>query len=151
MNKVKNDICIENRRARHDYFVEDTLECGIELLGNEVKSLRSGMASIKEAWVSVDNGELFIKQMHITKWSTSNNFDVEENRNRKLLAHKSEIVKLGKAAEQQGYTLVPLKVYKDNHSRFKVLVGVCKGKHNYDKRATEKERQIKRDIERYTK
>ena len=122
------------------------MECGIELRGNEVKSIRSGKASIKEAWVSVESGEMVIKQMHITPWETSNRYDVSEVRERKLLAHKAEIRKLSRAVQRDGYTLVPLKVYFSDNGKCKVLVGICKGKKNYDKREAQKERDIKRSI-----
>lgn len=143
---MKNSAIIENRKAKYDYFIEETLECGIELRGNEVKSIRSGKASIKEAWVSVESGEMVIKQMHITPWETSNRYDVSEVRERKLLAHKAEIRKLSRAVQRDGYTLVPLKVYFSDNGKCKVLVGLCKGKKNYDKREAQKERDIKRSI-----
>lgn len=143
---MKNSATIENRKAKYDYFIEETLECGIELRGNEVKSIRSGKASIKEAWVSVENGEMVIKQMHITPWETSNRYDVSEVRERKLLAHKAEIRKLSRAVQRDGYTLIPLKVYFSDNGKCKVLVGLCKGKKNYDKREAQKERDIKRSI-----
>ena len=145
MKNTKNNVVIENRKVYHDYFVEETLECGIELRGNEVKSIRNGMASIKESWVTIENNQIYIKKMHITKWDTSNQFDVDETRERKLLAHKNEIRELGKKVCIQGYTLMPLKIYFVN-GRAKLLIGLCKGKHNYDKRAVEKERQIKKYI-----
>lgn len=140
---------IENRKARHEYFVEDTLECGIELRGNEVKSIRSGKASIKEAWIDIQNGQMIIKQMHITPWETANNFDVDSKREIKLLAHKSEINKLFSRIKQDGYTLIPLKVYFNDKGKCKMLVGVCKGKKNYDKRASEKERDAAREMRKY--
>lgn len=148
MNK---SITIVNRSARHEYFIEDTLECGIELRGNEVKSIREGKASIKEAWVAIENGELFIKQMHITQWKTANQYDVEEKRDKKLLAHKNEINKLGIRVKQDGYTLIPLKIYFNGRGKCKVLIGVCKGKHLYDKRQSSKEKTAKREIERAIK
>lgn len=143
---MKNSATIENRKAKYDYFIDETLECGIELRGNEVKSIRSGKASIKEAWVSVESGEMVIKQMHITPWETSNRYDVSEVRERKLLAHKAEIRKLSRAVQRDGYTLVPLKVYFSDNGKCKVLVGLCKGKKNYDKREAQKEWDIKRSI-----
>lgn len=150
MAKDRKTPTIENRKAYHNYFVEETLECGIELRGNEVKSIRDGKASIKESWVVIENGELLLKRMHITAWETANKFDVDENRVRKLLAHKSEIRDFDKKVQRDGYTLVPLKVYFVN-GRAKALVGLCKGKHNYDKRAVEKAKQAKRDIDRALK
>lgn len=148
MNK---STTIENRSARHEYFIEDTLECGIELRGNEVKSIREGKASIKEAWVAVENGELFIKQMHITQWKTANQYDVDEKRDKKLLAHKNEINKLGIRVKQDGYTLIPLKIYFNDRGKCKVLLGVCKGKHLYDKRQANKEKTTKREMDKVLK
>ena len=142
---------INNKKAYHDYFVDETLECGISLWGNEVKSIRDGKCNIKEAWVQVQDGNLVIRGMHISKWGTSNVFDVDESRERQLLAHKREIAKLAGEVSKQGVTLIPLKVYFSGKGKCKVLVGVCRGKHNYDKRATLKERQVKRDIDRAMK
>lgn len=147
-----NNICIENRKARYDYFIEDTIEAGISLVGNEVKSVREGTASIKEAWVQIIDNEVVIKQMFINPYKTTNAFDLPgDKRDRKLLMHKAEIKKLSAKVEQDGYTLVPLKVYFNNHGKCKVLVGVCKGKHNYDKRETIKKRDVERDIRRMVK
>jgi len=140
-------ILAENRKARHDYFVEETLECGIELKGTEVKSIRQGKASIKEAWCSVEGNQLFIKGMNIAPYEQGNIFNVDSLRERRLLAHKSEIRWLQQEAMQQGMTLVPLKVYLSN-GRVKVEVGVCKGKKNYDKRQSIKEKDIKIDMAR---
>lgn len=146
---MKNkSVEISNKKAYHDYFVNETLECGISLKGNEVKSIRDGKCNIKEAWVSIQNGNLVIRGMHIAKWDTANMFDVDENRERQLLAHKKEISKLSDVISQNGITLIPLKVYFNDKGKCKILVGVCKGKHNYDKRESLKERQTKRDIDR---
>lgn len=141
---------IQNRKAYHDYFVEETLECGISLRGNEVKSIRDGKASIKEAWCRIQDGNLVIRGMYITKWDTANDFDVDETRERILLVHKKEILKLDSKVAQNGVTLVPLKVYFKG-GKCKVLMGVCKGKHNYDKREELKKAQVKRDINRAIK
>ena len=142
---------IENKKAYHDYFIDETLECGIALRGNEVKSIRDGKCSIKEAWVQVQNGNLVIRGMHISQWKTSNVFDVDETRERRLLAHKNEILNLESKVSQNGITLIPLKVYFSEKGKCKVLIGVCRGKHNYDKRNTLKERQVKRDIDKALK
>lgn len=142
---------IVNKKAYHDYFVEDTLECGIALRGNEVKSIREGKCSIKEAWVQVQNGNLVLRGMHITKWITSNNYDIDENREKQLLAHKKEIYSIESKVSEQGVTVIPLKVYFTNRGHCKVLIGVCKGKHNYDKRQALKDKQTKRDINRVLK
>ena len=148
---LTSNIVIENRAARHNYFIEDTLECGIELWGHEVKSVRCGMASIKEAWIAVENGELIIKQMHITKWDTALDFGIQPTRERKLLAHKREINKLNNLVQRDGYTLVPLKVYFSKGGKCKVLVGLCKGKHDYDKRESAKKADAQREIQRAMK
>ena len=150
-NDKKKSTVIENRKAYHDYFVEETYECGIVLWGNEVKSLRDGKASIKESWVAIENGEVLIKKMHVAPWNTANSFDIDETRERKLLMHKSEIKELSRKVQQDGYTLVPLKVYFSDASKVKVLVGLCKGKHDYDKRQVEKEKQAKREMSRASK
>ena len=144
-------MTIENKKAYHDYFVDETLECGISLRGNEVKSIRDGKCNIKESWVSVQGGNLVIRGMHISKWDTANSFDVDEYRERQLLAHKKEVAKLSESVSQQGITLIPLKVYFTSKGKCKVLIGVCKGKHNYDKRESLKEKQVKRDIDRALK
>lgn len=143
-------MAIENKKAYHDYFVDDTLECGIVLWGNEVKSIREGKCNIKEAWVRVQDGNLVLRGMHIAKWDTANVFDVDEVRERRLLAHKKEIRKLDALVAQKGVTLIPLKIYFKN-GKAKLLLGVCRGKRNYDKRQTLKERQVKRDIDRELK
>lgn len=151
MEKKKSNVCIENRKARYDYFVEETLECGIELRGNEIKSIRDGSASIKESWISIENGQMYIKKMHITPWKTANSFDVDESRERRLLAHRKEINDFDRKIQRDGYTLIPLKVYIDNNGRCKVLVALAKGKHDYDKRQSAKDKQAKMDIDRALK
>ena len=147
----RTNTVIENRKARYDYFVEDTLVCGISLRGNEVKSIAAGQASLKEAWCTVQNGNLVLRGMHVTRWESSNLFDVDEDREKQLLAHKSEIRKLAESVKLDGVTLIPLKVFFSNNGKCKVEVGVCRGKKNYDKRETLKQRQIKRDMEREEK
>lgn len=143
-SEFKN-IIIENRQARHEYFVDDTIECGISLVGNEVKSIRTGMANLKASWVDIQEGEMYLKGMHVSAWETTNKFDVDENRDRKLLVHKKEIRQLSEKIKQAGKTLVPLKVYFNDRGKCKVLVGVCTGKKLYDKRQTAKEASMKRD------
>lgn len=143
-------MTIENRKAYHDYFVEDTVECGIALKGNEVKSIRESACNIKGAWCQVQNGNLVLRGMHISPWRTANSFDIDEDRERQLLAHKAEIRKFESALAEKGVTLIPLKVYFIR-GKAKVLVGVCKGKHNYDKRETLKKKQVERDINRELK
>ena len=140
------NINIENKKARYDYFIEDTIEAGIELRGNEVKSISEGQASIKESWVDIINGQVYIKQMFINPWRTSNKFDISERRDRRLLLHKAEINKLSNKLKIDGYALVPLKVYFSNDShKCKVLIGLCRGKKSYDKRDSIKKRDLERE------
>lgn len=141
---------IENRRAHYNYFIEDTLECGIVLKGNEVKSLKAAMANINDAYCSIINNQLVIHNMYISKYDAANDFDVAERRDRVLLAHKKEIIKLFQKVSRDSYTLIPLRLYWDRQY-VKILVGLCKGKHLYDKRETLKKKDIQRDIERTLK
>ena len=142
MSKHVSEIC--NRRAYYDYFVEDKLECGISLTGNEIKSILAGKVNIVGAWITIQNNELVLRGCHIDKWDTANLFDVDEDRERKLLAHKNEIRKLIMRLKLEGITLIPLRIYFAENGKCKVELGVCKGKKNYDKRASIKERDIKR-------
>lgn len=147
MNQKKT-IRIENKKAYYDYFILEKLECGISLWGNEVKSIREGKCNIKQAWCTIQDGNLVIRGMHISPWDTSNRFDVDENREKQLLAHKKEIGRLqGKLAEE-GLTLIPLAVYFVENGKCKVEIGLCKGKKNYDKRESIKKRDMERAIQR---
>lgn len=148
-NIHKMSPTVENRKARHTYEVLESLECGLSLRGNEVKSLRSGMANIGESWVCFENGEMILRNAHITKWDTSNTFDVSERRDRILLAHKSEIRKLSQSVKEKGLTVVPLKLYFSDTGKAKVLVGLCRGLHTYDIRAKEAKETAQREIKRY--
>ena len=146
MEKNRKQLAV-NRTARHEYFIEETIEAGIELFGTEVKSVRGGKANLKESYCEIDNGELFIHGMHISPYEKGNIFNKDPLRTRKLLLHKYEINKMrGKAAEK-GYTLVPLQVYFKG-SLVKVEVGLCRGKKLYDKREDLKKKDIQRDMER---
>ena len=137
----------ENRRARHDYFIEDTYECGIALVGTEVKSVRAGKVNLKDSYAQVKNGEMLLVGMHISPYDQGNIFNKDPFRTRKLLLHKREINKLYALVKQDGYALVPLSVYfKD--ARVKIEVGVCKGKKNYDKREDAARRDAKREMDR---
>lgn len=142
-----NGVAAENRRARYDYAIEDTLETGIMLHGSEVKSLREGQANITESYASVENGELWLVNAYIPPFSHSNSeaFGHEERRRRKLLAHKREVARLWQAVGRQGMTLVPLKLYFNDKGRAKLLIGLAKGKKVADKRATEAKRDWQRD------
>ena len=140
---------ILNRKAKFNYFIEDEIECGIELLGNEVKSIREGSCNIKDSYARVKNNEIFVINMFVKKYShTADTFAESETRARRLLLHKKEILKLKEKVTKEGYTLIPLKIYFNKDNRAKLLLGVCKGKKNYDKREAIKERDIKRKIEK---
>ena len=143
-------IVAKNSKAFHDYFIEDRYETGIELAGTEVKSIRMGKCSIKEAYVSIDHGEAFIEGMNISPYEKGNIFNRDPLRSRKLLLHKREISRLIGLSQQDGYTLIPLKLYFKG-SYVKVLLGVCRGKKNYDKRADIAEKESKRRIDRALK
>lgn len=149
--RQRKEMNIENKKAYHDYFVNEKIECGISLKGNEVKSIRDGKANIKDAWCTIQNGNLVLRGMHISAWKTSNLYDIDENRERQLLVHKKEIVKLAQIVQKEGVTLIPLKVYFTEKGKCKILIGICRGKHNYDKRETLKDKQVKRDINRALK
>ena len=136
---------INNRKAKYNYEIYDTVECGIVLTGTEIKSIRSGKANIRDSYATVKNNEVFLINMHISAYENGNIFNHEETRTRKLLLHKKEIYKLRDKVRLEGYTLVPLKVYLKN-GRAKILLGVARGKKNYDKREDIKKRDIERDI-----
>ena len=136
---------ILNKRARFDYFIEEEIEAGIVLTGTEIKSVRDGKCNIKDCYGVVRNGEVYLLNMYIAQYKEGNIFNHEETRSRKLLLHKKEIKKISQAIELNGLTLVPIKGYfKDN--KFKILLGICKGKKNFDKRETIKDRDIKREV-----
>lgn len=139
-----------NRKAYHDYFVDDKYEAGISLIGTEVKSLRLGQVNLKDSYCSIKNGELFLNGVHISPYEKGNIFNRDPRRVRKLLMHKREILKLFSLVSQKGYTLIPLSLYfKD--SKVKVEIGLCRGKKLYDKRDAEAEKQAKRDSDRIFK
>ncbi len=141
---------IINRRARHDYFIESAYEAGIVLTGTEIKSIRSGNCNIKDCYGIVKNNEVFLLNMYVGQYKEGNIFNHDETRNRKLLLHKKEIKKIKEALEEKGLTLIPIKLYfKDN--LLKVELGVCRGKKDYDKRESIKERDIKREMEKNLK
>ena len=143
-------IEIKNKKATFDYFIEEELECGIVLKGTEIKSIRNGQANIKDCYAIIKNNEVFLLNMYIAKYNDASIFNHDERRTRKLLLNKKEILKLRDKVEISGYTLVPLKLYfKGNKA--KILLGIAKGKKNYDKRESIKEKDIKRDIEKALK
>ncbi len=152
MQKSKDNFkkIADNRKARHDYFVIESFEAGMELVGTEVKSIRSGGVNLKDSWCSIDNGEIFVKGMHISPYEKGNIFNKDPMRVRKLLMHKREIMRLLGMIKQDGLTLIPLSVYfKD--SRVKMQLGLCKGKKLYDKRDDMAKRDAKREIDRTIK
>lgn len=149
-DKAPKKIIAQNREARHEYFVIEALETGIELVGTEVKSLRAGGVNLKDAWADINDGELILKGMHISPYEQGSIFNRDPVRPRRLLAHKAEIRRLAQQIKLQGYTLVPLSLYFKN-GRVKVELGLCKGKKLYDKRATAAARDAKRDIDRALK
>ena len=140
----------ENRKARHEYFVLESMETGIELMGTEVKSLRLGQVNLKDSWCSIDNGELFIKGMHISPYEKGNIFNRDPMRVRKLLMHRKEINRLFGKIKQDGLTLIPLSLYFKG-SIVKVQLGLCKGKKLYDKREDAARKDAKRQIDRAVK
>ncbi len=141
---------IFNRQARHNYFIEDTYECGIVLNGCEVKSIRDGKCNLKDSYGLIRNGEVFLLNMYISPYREGNIFNESETRSRKLLLHKNEIKKIDNDITLKGLTLIPLKLYfvKD---KVKVQLGICRGKKNYDKRQTIKERDLQRQVRKEAK
>ena len=146
----ERQIVAQNKKARHDYFVLETYEAGIELFGTEVKSIRKGRVNLKDSWCSIDKGEIFVNGMHISPYEQGNIFNRDPLRPKKLLLHKSEIMKLTGLVSREGYTLVPLSLYFKG-SRVKMALGLCKGKKLYDKRESIAKRDADRDIERAMK
>lgn len=141
---------ILNKRAKFDYFIEEEYEAGIVLTGTEIKSIRSGNCNIKDCYGIVKNGEIYLLNMYIGQYKEGNIFNHDETRSRKLLLHKKEIKKIAQKIELNGLTLIPIKGYfKDN--KFKILLGVCRGKKTFDKRETIKNRDIKREVEKNLK
>ena len=137
----------QNKKAYHDYFVLETYEAGIELFGTEVKSIRGGKVNLKDAWCSIDGGEIFVNGMHVSPYEQGNIFNRDPMRVRRLLMHKREIMRLFGTTKQQGITLIPLSIYFLN-GRAKLEIGLCKGKKNYDKRDVAAKKDAQREIER---
>ncbi|MDQ1256325.1 MAG: SsrA-binding protein [Candidatus Hydrogenedentes bacterium] len=143
-------LVVTNRQARHDYFIIDRFEAGIELRGTEVKSLRDGQMTLKDSHANVENGQIFLVNAHINPYDKGNVYNHDPERPRRLLMHKREILRLGIQVAEKGLTVVPLRVYfKDG--RAKVELGLCRGKHTEDKRHTIREREVKRETEREIK
>jgi len=144
-------VIANNRKARYDFKIEDDYEAGIVLKGTEVKSLRSGNCSLKDGFVQIDKGEAFLYNVHIAPYEQGNRFNVDPTRKRKLLFHKKEIARLEGRVREKGYTLVPLQIYFNDHSKVKVKVGLAKGLAKYDKRDQIKKREQNREMERALK
>lgn len=150
MGKPKGKALAQNKKASHDYFIEETYEAGIVLRGTEIKSIRAGRVSLKDGHIRIMNGEAQLINMHIATYEQGNRFNHDPTRSRKLLLHRSEIDKLYGLVKQKGYAIIPLKLYiKRGYA--KVLIGLGKGKKQYDKREDMKQKQMKRDIDRAVK
>lgn len=144
-------VIAENRRARFDYFIESDLECGIVLMGSEVKSLRTGQSNISESYASVEDGELWLTNAHIARYEPAKQWGHEERRRRKLLVKTKELSRLWNATAREGMTIVPLVMYFNDKGRVKLKIAIAKGKKNHDKRATEAERDWNRQKSRLLK
>lgn len=140
-------VIAQNRKAFHDYFVEEKIECGIALFGTEVKSIRQGKINLKESWAQVRKSEIWVEGMHISPYEQGNIFNKDPLRPRKLLLHRREIFKLESQVMRQGYTLIPLEVYFNN-GRVKIQLGLCKGKQLHDKRDSMAKKDSEREIQR---
>ncbi|AKP45935.1 MULTISPECIES: SsrA-binding protein SmpB [Bacillus] len=147
MPKGEGKVVAQNKKARHDYFIEETYEAGIVLQGTEIKSIRAGRVNLKDSFARVQKGEVFLHNMHISPYEHGNRYNHDPLRTRKLLLHKKEILKLIGKTKEQGYSLVPLKLYIKN-GYAKILLGLAKGKKKWDKREDLKKKEAKREIER---
>ena len=145
---MSSDAITTNRKAHYEYFIEDTLEAGIELKGAEVKALRTHKVSIQEAYATVDAGQVWVYNMHMAPYAPAADQNLDPYRRRKLLLRKSQIRRLQRQIQQKGYTLIPLKLYFNERGYAKVELGVCRGKREYDKRETIKEREFQRRADR---
>ena len=151
MGKRERKLVANNKKARHDYFIEEAYEAGIVLTGTEIKSVRQGKVSIKESYAKVDNGEVMVYGMNISPYEQGNRYNVDPLRPRKLLMHKKEIRKLIGATTREGMTLVPLQMYINERGMAKMEIGLARGKKNYDKREATAKRDAARDMERAIK
>ncbi|GIN62341.1 SsrA-binding protein [Robertmurraya siralis] len=147
MPKGAGKVIAQNKKAYHDYFIEETFEAGIVLQGTEIKSIRAGRVNLKDSYAQIKNGEMFLMGMHISPYEQGNRYNHDPLRTRKLLLHKKEINKLIGETKEAGYSIVPVKLYLKN-GYAKVLIGLAKGKKKFDKREDLKKKEAKRDIER---
>lgn len=145
--QVEDKVLAQNKKATHDYFIEETIEAGIVLTGTEIKSIRQGKANLRDSFAKIQNGEAWLWNMHVSPYEQGNRYNVDPTRTRKLLLHKPQIMKLMGHMKEKGYALVPLKMYVRN-GYCKVLIGLAKGKKNYDKRQDIAKRDAQRDIDR---
>ncbi|WP_368503346.1 SsrA-binding protein SmpB [Alkalihalophilus sp. As8PL] len=150
MAGTQGKVIAQNKKARHDYFIEETYEAGMVLQGTEIKSMRAGRMNLKDSFARIKNGEMYLHNAHISEYEQGNRYNHEPERARKLLLHKKQINQLIGLTKQQGYSLVPLKVYIKN-GYAKILIGLAKGKKNFDKRETLKRKDAKREVERALK
>lgn len=148
--KVEDNVVAQNKKASHDYLIEDTIEAGIQLTGTEIKSIRKRRINLKDGFVRIRNNEAWLENVHISEYSEGNQFNHEPLRNRKLLLHKRQIQYLQEFQQEKGMAIVPLKVYL-KRGFAKVLIGLGRGKKNYDKRETIKRRDQERELQRLTK
>lgn len=148
---MEMEVIANNKKAFHNFFISNCIEAGISLKGCEVKSVRQGAVSIVDSYCQIKNGELFLKNAYIKQYEKATVFKTDERRVRKLLLHKSEIMKFEREVKEKGFSIVPTKVYIDDNGRVKIEIGLAKGKKLYDKRETLKEKQVKREIERFNK
>jgi len=147
MAKGEGKVVAQNKKARHDYFIEETYEAGIVLKGTEIKSIRKGSVNLKDSYARIKDGEIFLLNMHVSPYEQGNRYNHDPVRTRKLLMHRKQIDKLFGQTKEKGYSLIPLKVYIKN-GYAKVLIGLAKGKKNYDKRETMKRKTAQREMER---
>ncbi|BAB07271.1 small protein B [Halalkalibacterium halodurans C-125] len=150
MGETEGKVIAQNKKARHDYFIEETFEAGMVLQGTEIKSIRAGRANLKDSFARVSNGEVYLHNCHISEYEQGNRYNHEPTRARKLLLHKKQIDTLIGQTQQKGYTIVPLKIYIKNGFA-KCLIGLGKGKKTFDKRETLRRRDAKREVERALK
>jgi len=151
MEKAKSKVVAQNRKARHDYFIIDTMECGIVLTGTEIKSVRAGNMNLKDSYASMERGELWLVGVHISPYEKGSYYNHEPERNRKLLLNRHELTRLHGKTREKGLTLIPLSVYLKDGRRAKVELALAKGKTSYDKRDSIAERDAKRDMARATR
>lgn len=146
---MNNKIICTNKKAYHDYFIHEKYEAGIVLSGCEIKSIVENKLNIQDGYVSIDKGELYLYNMFISNYSKGTYFNLPEKRPRKLLMHKKEILKISHIIKEKGFTLIPLSVYKNNYGKIKIEIAIVKGKHNYDKRESLKNKTLRKELNEF--